>query len=181
MIRCHLLTPVCVIAVLVVLPLLRAEPVPGTPPVGPLSPKEELATFRVPKGFRVELVAGEPEVVDPVAMAFDEDGRLFVAEMRGYPNEGVATGTVTSGRIKLLEDRDGDGFYETTTVFADGLRFPTAVMPCKGGLLVANAPDIIYLEDTKGSGKADRTRTALHRLRPGQHSAAGQQPAMGPG
>src|SRR3954453_18648972 len=84
----------------------------GKPPTGPLSPKEELATFRVPKGFRVELVACEPEVVDPVAMGFDEDGRLFVAEMRGYPNAGVATGVSTSGRIKLLEDRDGDGFFE---------------------------------------------------------------------
>src|SRR5713101_1662142 len=90
------------------------------PPGGPLSPREELATFRVPKGFRVELVASEPDVVDPVAMAFDEDGRLFVAEMRGYPNGGVATGTISSGRIKLLEDRDGDGFYEKSSVFADG-------------------------------------------------------------
>src|SRR5260370_1263545 len=107
---------------------------------GPLSAKEELATFRVPTGFRVELVAAEPDVVDPVAMAFDEDGRLFVAEMRGYPNKGVGTGFITSGRIKMLEDRDGDGFYETSTVFADKLRFPTSVMPYKGGLLVGNAP-----------------------------------------
>src|SRR5262249_2756173 len=83
------------------------------PPAGPLSPREELATFRIAKGFRAELVASEPDVIDPVAMAFDEDGRLFVCEMRGYPNDGVATGTITSGRIKLLEDRDGDGAYET--------------------------------------------------------------------
>src|SRR5215471_1026709 len=135
------------------------EPKPGTPPAGPLSPKEELATFRVPKGFRVELVAAEPEVVDPVAMAFDEDGRIFVAEMRGYPNEGVATGHITSGRVKLLEDRDSDGYYETSSLFADDLRFPTAVMPWRGALLVANAPEIILLEDTKGAGKADRRRT----------------------
>jgi putative membrane-bound dehydrogenase-like protein len=142
---------------LAVLPLLlAAEPVPGTPPSGPLSPKEELATFRVPKGFRVELVAAEPQVVDPVAMAFDEDGRIFVAEMRGYPNGGVATGEITSGQIKLLEDRDGDGVYETATVFADGLRFPAAVMPWKGGVLVANAPDVIFLEDR--GGKAGRPR-----------------------
>jgi putative membrane-bound dehydrogenase-like protein len=148
---------------LVVLPVLlplvaAADPAPGAPPAGPLSPREELATFRVPKGFRVELVAAEPQVVDPVAMAFDEDGRIFVAEMRGYPNGGVAEGHITSGQIKLLEDRDGDGVYETATVFADGLRFPTAVMPWKGGLLVGNAPDIIFLEDTDGDGKADRTR-----------------------
>src|SRR5689334_18606349 len=138
--------------------LAATDRAPGTPPVGPLSPREELATFRVPKGFRVELVAAEPQVVDPVAMAFDEEGRLFVAEMRGYPNEGIAEGDITSGKVKLLEDRDGDGVYETATVFAAGLRFPTSVMPWKGGLLVANAPDIIYLEDTDGDGKADRTR-----------------------
>ena len=155
----------------VVLGGLVAGPGPGAPSKGPLSPREELATFRVPQGFRVELVAAEPDVIDPVAMAFDEDGRIFVAEMPGYPNAGVATGRVSSGRVKLLEDRDGDGTYETSTVYADGLRFPTGVMPYKGGLLVANAPEIIYLEDTKGTGKADRRRT-LHRLQPRQHPAA---------
>src|ERR1700682_3296445 len=108
----------------------------------PLTPRDEQKTFRVAKGFRVELVGSEPNVVDPVAMAFDEKGRIFVAEMRGYPNAGVGTGTITSGRIKLLEDRDGDGFYETSTVYADNLRFPTGVMPWRGGLLVANAPDL---------------------------------------
>ncbi len=125
----------------------------------PLSPRAECATFRLPKGFHAELVACEPDVVDPVAMAFDEDGRLYVAEMRGYPNAGVATGNVSSGRVVRLEDRDGDGYFETATVFADGLRFPTGVMPWRGGLLVANAPDLIFLEDTAGSGKADRRRT----------------------
>src|SRR5262249_26403329 len=133
-------------------------PLQAGPPAGPLSPREELATFHVPKGFRVELVASEPDVVDPVAMAFDEDGRLYVAEMRGYPNGGVATGNITSGRIKLLEDRDGDGVYEHSTLFAEGLRFPTSVMPWKGGVLVANAPDLLYLEDTDGDGKADKKR-----------------------
>src|SRR5271154_1853969 len=76
------------------------------PPTGPLLPRDEQMTFRVLKGFRVDLVASEPEVIDPVAMAFDENGRLFVAEMRGYPNKGVGTGFITSGRIKMLEDRD---------------------------------------------------------------------------
>src|SRR6266542_626079 len=125
---------------------------------GPLSPREEMATFKVPKGFRVELVACEPDVVDPVAMAFDENGRLFVAEMPGYPNGGIATGKITSGRIKMLEDLDGDGFYEKSTLFAEGLRFPMSVMPWKGGLLVAMAPDLILLEDRDGDGKADRKR-----------------------
>src|ERR1700680_344944 len=120
------------------------------PPSKPLSPREEQLTFRVPKGLVIELVASEPDVVDPVAMALDEQGRLFVAEMRGYPTGGVGTGPVTSGRIKMLEDVDGDGFFEKSTIYADGLRFPTSVMPYRGGLLVANAPDLIYLEEKDG-------------------------------
>jgi putative membrane-bound dehydrogenase-like protein len=138
---------------------IAADVPDGAPPRGPLSPKEERATFHVPPGFRVDLVACEPNVVDPVAMAFDEDGRLYVAEMRGYPNAGVATGKVSSGRVQLLEDRDGDGFYEHASTFADGLRFPTSVMPWKGGVLVAVAPDLVYLKDTDGDGRADRRRT----------------------
>lgn len=133
---------------------------PGTP-AGPLSPTEERATFRLAPGLRIDLVASEPEVVDPVALAFDERGRLFVAEMRGYPNEGVGTGPITSGRIRLLEDRDGDGVYEHATVFADGLRFPTGLMVWRGKLLVANAPDILMLEDRDGDGRADG-RTVLY-------------------
>jgi len=125
--------------------------------IGPLTPKEEQATFRVPKGFKIELVACEPSIVDPVAMAFDEQGRLFVAEMSGYPNAGVATGKIASGRIKLLEDKDGDGYFESATTYADGLRFPTSVMPYKGGLLVANAPDLLYLYPDKEGRLQRRT------------------------
>jgi putative membrane-bound dehydrogenase-like protein len=143
---------------LFLLKIEAAEPKPGEAPKGPLSPREEQATFRLPKGFAIDLVAAEPDVVDPVAMAFDEEGRIFVAEMRGYPNGGLATGQITSGQIKVLEDRDGDGVYETSRVFADGLRFPSGVQPWRGGLLVADAPNILYFEDTKGTGKADRRR-----------------------
>lgn len=124
----------------------------------PRTPREEQATFRVLKGFKVELAACEPQVVDPVALAFDERGRLFVAEMIGYPNEGVATGPVLSGRVRLLEDRDGDGFFEKSTVYRDKLRLPTSVMPYRGGLLVADAPDLLYLEDKDGDGKAEKKR-----------------------
>lgn len=131
---------------------------PPSKSVGPLSPREEQATFRLLDGFQIELVASEPDVVDPVAMTFDADGRLYVCEMRGYPNGGVATGEITSGRIKLLEDLNGDGVFDRSTVFADNLRFPTGVLPWKGGVLVANAPDILNLEDTDGDGKADRRR-----------------------
>src|SRR5262249_57360081 len=115
------------------------------PAPGPLSPKEEQATFKLPKGFKIELVAAEPDVIDPVAMCFDEKGRLFVCEMRGYPNGGVGTGKETRGKIKCLIDKDGDGIFETVTTFAEGLRFPMGITPYKGGLIVAVAPDIIYL------------------------------------
>jgi putative membrane-bound dehydrogenase-like protein len=138
--------------------VLCAAPPPAKPSAEPRSPDEERATFQLLPGFHAELVACEPAVVDPVAMAFDEEGRIYVAEMPGYPNGGVATGQISSGRIRLLEDRDGDGFYEKATMYAEGLRFPTGLMPWKGGLIVANAPDLVYFEDTDGDGRADRHR-----------------------
>src|SRR5262249_40652267 len=144
------------------LALLPAAAPPTAQPLRnsePLSPKKELATFQLPEGFRAQLVACEPQVIDAVAMCFDERGRIFVAEMPGYPNDGVGTGKITSGRIKLLTDKDGDGFFETATVWADGLRFPTGLTPWRDGLLVANAPDLIYLTDPKGEGKATQRKT----------------------
>ncbi|MBO0697021.1 MAG: c-type cytochrome [Zavarzinella sp.] len=122
----------------------------------PLSPQEELKTFKTLPGFKVELVACEPNVIDPVAMAFDERGRLFVCEMIGYPNGGVATGVEKRGRIRCLTDEDGDGVYEKSVVYADGLRFPTGIRPWKGGVIVCNAPDIIYLPDDDHDNKADK-------------------------
>ncbi|MBM3982459.1 MAG: c-type cytochrome [Planctomycetes bacterium] len=130
-------------------------PLPKAP--GPLSPKEEKDTFKLDERFKIELVASEPDVVDPVAMCFDEQGRMFVCEMRGYPNGGVGTGKETRGKIKMLIDKDGDGVFETATTFAEGLRFPMGITPYKGGMIVAVAPDILYLEDTDGDGKADKT------------------------
>ena len=122
------------------------------------TPAEERATFELAAGFSIDLVASEPDVVDPVAMCFDERGRIFVCEMRGYPNGGVGTGNETRGRIRCLEDRDGDGRFETATTFADGLRFPMGVTPWKGGIIAAVAPDLLYLKDTDGDGKADEKR-----------------------
>jgi putative membrane-bound dehydrogenase-like protein len=125
-------------------------------PKGPHSPREELATFQVAKGFKVELVAAEPEVIDPVALAFDENGRLFVVEMRGYPNAGIGEGKPNlPGRVRLLEDLDGDGYHEKSTLYVDDLRFPTGVCCWEGGIFVGNAPDLLYCKDTDGDGKAD--------------------------
>ncbi len=124
-------------------------------PRSPLTPAQALKEFRLAPGLRIELVACEPQIESPVAMAFDEDGRLWVVEMRDYPN-GPAKGQPPQGRIRVLEDRDGDGFYEHSTVFADKLLFANGLMPWKGGVIVTAAPHIVYLKDTDGDGKADR-------------------------
>ena len=117
--------------------------------MGNLSPQQALKTFKMPDGFRIELVASEPEVIDPVDMAIDEDGIMYVVEMGDYPRSRGA------GRVKRLEDTDGDGRFDWATIFADNLPYPTGVMPWKGGVLVSAAPDILYFKDTNGDGKAD--------------------------
>jgi len=122
---------------------------------GPLSPAEALKQFHVAPGLRIELVAAEPEIESPVAMAFDEDGKLWVVEMRDYPN-GPAPGQPPQGRIRVLEDRDGDGRYESSRVFADRLLFANGLMPWKGGVVVTAAPHILYLKDRDGDGRADQ-------------------------
>ncbi len=124
---------------------------------GPLTPEQAARSFRLEPGLRVELVAAEPLVVSPVALAFDERGRLFVAENRGYPT-GPGAGRPPAGRVALLEDDDGDGRMDRRTEFAEGLTFPNGLMPWKGGLIVTCAPDVLYLRDTDGDGKADERR-----------------------
>jgi putative membrane-bound dehydrogenase-like protein len=119
----------------------------------PLSPEESRKLFKVEPGLRVELVASEPQIQSPVAAAFDEEGRLFVVEMIDYPVADMTKPPL--GRIKMLEDRDGDGVYRTSTVYADGLLMANGVMPWKGGILVTAAPYILWLKDSKGDGKAD--------------------------
>jgi putative membrane-bound dehydrogenase-like protein len=128
-----------------------AEPSPG-----PLAPEAEMATFRVADpGISIELVAAEPEVQSPVAIAWDAAGALYVAEMIDYPVAPAA------GQIRWLEDRDGDGRYERATVFAGGLAFPNGVLPCFGGVLVTAAPDILFLRDRDGDGRADERKVIL--------------------
>jgi putative membrane-bound dehydrogenase-like protein len=111
-----------------------------------LSPAQALEQLRIAPGLRIELVAAEPEIESPVAMAFDEEGKLWVVEMRDYPN-GPAPGQPPQGRIRVLEDRDGDGRYESSRVFADGLLFANGLMPWKGGVVVTAAPHILYLKE----------------------------------
>jgi len=126
------------------------------PPPAPLSPEEELKTFRLEPGFRIELVASEPMIESPVAISFDDQGRMFVVEMRSYMRdlEGTTEKDPTS-RISLLTDTDGDGRMDKATPFADGLVMPRGVMAVKGGAFVAEPPNLFFLRDTKGTGVAD--------------------------
>jgi putative membrane-bound dehydrogenase-like protein len=122
---------------------------------GPLSPDDALREMRLDPGLRIELVAAEPDVTDPVAVAFDEDGRLWVVEMGDYPN-GPMAGQLPEGKIRVLEDRDNDGRYERNTLFAEHLLFGNGLLPWRGGVVVTEAPSIVYLRDTDGDGKADQ-------------------------
>jgi putative membrane-bound dehydrogenase-like protein len=118
-----------------------------------LSPNDERASFRLADpALTVELVATEPNVISPVAITWDARGRMFVAEMIDYPVGPAA------GQIRMLEDRDRDGRYETAVVFADRLAFPNSVLPWNGGLLVTAAPALLFLKDTDGDGRADERR-----------------------
>jgi len=126
-------------------------------PIPPKSPEEALAAFKTAEGFHMELVAHEPLVVDPIAAAFDENGRLYVAEMRDYPykpNEGQKP----IGRVRLLEDTDGDGRMDRSHVFAEHLLWAGGIAPWRQGVFVASPPDIWYLKDTDGDHRADVRR-----------------------
>jgi mono/diheme cytochrome c family protein/glucose/arabinose dehydrogenase len=126
------------------------------PPPAPLSPEEALKSFVVEKGFRVELVACEPMIEAPVAISFDDRGRLYVCEMRGYMHDVKGTGEdQPTGRVSLLEDTDEDGRMDKATAFLDQLVMPRAVMAVNGGALVAVPPQLLFCKDTDGDGVAD--------------------------
>ena len=129
------------------------------PPSPLLDPLEALEAFRVAPGFRIELVAAEPLVVDPVAMDWDDAGRLYVVEMRGYMRDlDAAEEERPSGRIVVLEDEDGDGRMDTSRVFADGLVLPRAVAVLPEGVLIAEPPNLWRCRDTTGDGRCDEKR-----------------------
>ena len=120
-----------------------------------------LNSFQLEEGLRIELIAAEPLVIDPVALAFDEDRRMYVVEDRGYPDPVEGGAPTTLGRVARLEDTDGDGRYDRRTEFAAGLTYPNGVLPWRGGVFVTCAPDIFYLKDTDGDGVADVQKVVL--------------------
>jgi putative membrane-bound dehydrogenase-like protein len=132
---------------------------PAAPPVPPKTPASSLNQIRVHPAMQVELVAAEPIVRDPIAIAWGADLKLWVVEMGDYPLGTDGKGG-HGGRIKFLEDLDADGHYDKATIFLDDLGFPTGVLPWKKGVLVTCAPEIFYAEDTDGDGRAD-VRTPL--------------------
>jgi len=132
----------------------------------PKSPEEALASFQIRSGFRIELVASEPVVVDPVYLDWDAAGRLWVVEIRDYPL-GMDGKGKPGGVVKVLDDTDGDGRYDKATPFLEDVPFPTSVMPWRKGVLVAAAPDLFYAEDTDGDGRADERKFLFTGFNPG--------------
>ena len=136
---------------------LTGQHAPAATPA--LSPAEARKKFTLPPGFEIRLFASEPEVVNPVAMTWDERGRLWVLELYEYPL-GAPKGQKPRDRIIILEDTDGDGTADKRTVFADGLNLATGLLLGYGGAFVGQAPYLLFLEDTDGDDVADK-RTVL--------------------
>lgn len=120
-------------------------------------PADALKTFEVAPGYRIEQVAAEPLLNSPVAASFDEDGRLYVVEMRDYSEQDKER----LGRVRRLTDTDGDGRFDKSEIFAQELSWPTAIICYDGGVFVGAAPDIFYLKDTDGDGVADVRRVVF--------------------
>ncbi|MDA0657459.1 MAG: HEAT repeat domain-containing protein [Planctomycetota bacterium] len=154
----HRLTPWC-FATLLSIAAIAQEPDYSSelPRIRPTEPEAAISTLSVAEGFEMQLVAAEPLVGSPVAIEWDADGAMYVCEMRGY-SENRDAGI---SRIAKLTDTDHDGVYDTRTEFAAGLFWPTGLFPYDGGLFVGDAPDLLYLKDIDGDGKADLKQRVL--------------------
>lgn len=147
-------------------------------PKSPLSPVDSLKQTVVHPDFEMQVVASEPHVINPVAVAFDEAGLLWVVEMTDYPH-GPQPGEDPKSRIKLLRDKDQDGYYETATVFADKLLFATGVQPWKGGLIVTLAGKVQFMKDTNGDDKADVVETWFTGFKEENSQLRANHPTLG--
>lgn len=138
--------------------------------IPPLSPQEALERFRLEEGFRIELVAHEPDVIDPVAMDIDYRGRLWVVEMPSYmpvhdmdDRETTIRERVPQGRVIVLEDTSGDGRMDTRRIFMDGLILPRAIKVLDDGVLIAEPPYVWFIRDTTGDGIGDSREMVTDR------------------
>ncbi len=122
-------------------------------------PQQQLDMLQVADGFEVSLFAADPMVVKPIQMNWDAEGRLWVVSSTVYPH--LKTGEEANDKIYILEDTNGDGQADKSTVFAEGLLTPTGILPGDGGVYVANSTEILHLSDTDGDGKADKRRRVL--------------------
>src|SRR3954462_6369382 len=122
-------------------------------------PELERRSFQVADGFEVNLFAADPVLAKPIQMNFDPAGRLWVVSSEVYPE--IKPGQVANDKVLILEDKDGDGRAEKTSIFTDGLLIPTGVEPGDGGAYVANSTELLHLKDTDGDGKADHGRIVL--------------------
>ncbi|WP_110358606.1 PVC-type heme-binding CxxCH protein [Arenibacter sp. ARW7G5Y1] len=121
----------------------------------PLTPEESKKLIQVPAGFDLKLFASEPEIINPIAMNWDEKGRLWVVETVDYPNTIRNDKGTGDDRIKICEDTNGDGMADKFTVFAQNLNIPTSFTFANGGIIISQAPDFLFLKDTDGDDKAD--------------------------
>ena len=145
------------------------------PPGPALSPQEAMAKMQLPPGFKVELAAAEPDVVNPTAMTFDDRGRIWVCESVEYPRRQAGKG---QDRVKILEDKDRDGTYETVKIFKDGLTIPCGVLHGNGGVYVGAARPRALVP--RGARHEDRRRSHPNRHRRGRRPAPAEHPRQRP-
>jgi len=131
----------------------------ATGPLPDPDPEIERQSFIMADGFEVNLYAADPLIAKPIQMNFDSEGRLWIASSEVYPQ--IKPGQQANDKVLILEDADGDGKAESTTVFADGLLIPTGIEPGDGGVYVANSTELVHFRDTDGDDKADSKRIVL--------------------
>ena len=129
--------------------------------VAPTEPDQTINSFQLAPGFRIELVASEPLIRDPVAIDFDANGNLYVVEYPEFNHYSFKSPLEASGSIKLLRDTNRDGYFDHSTIFLENVEFPTAVLCYDGGVFVGASPDVLYCKDTDDDGRADVRKVVL--------------------
>ena len=141
-------------------------------------PPQDASQFQIDPGLVIDLVAREPDIVDPVAIAFDENGFLWVAEMQDYPT-GPADGGRPLSRISVLKDHDGDGYFEHVERFADELSFCNGLQPWLGGVIATCAGRVAWLHDSDGDGRADKDITLFKGFSEQNSQLRANHPVLG--